>query len=363
MGTGVGEAMLIGAATGAGTSAITGGDPLKGALFGLVGGAVVPGLGQALGGSAAGAGSATAGQVAGQLGVQGAATGAGSQAAMLSNQLAGMGAEGLNLTSQAAANAIPSSAMPAAINQAAGTAISQAPLPSIADVPKTGFTDIFKSTPGGPDLGQRLGNYIVQNPTQAAMTGGSLANTFLNKAEIPEEEEYDGPLSRFRYDPFKYRPARYAAGGITDPGIAGTERNMFPQSQFDRTQYATPSQMPTSAEVIASDFEPRVNPYTGVAMARGGIADLGSYSDGGRLLKGPGDGMSDSIPAKIGRKQPARLADGEFVVPADVVSHLGNGSTDAGAKRLYDMMDKVRKARTGNKKQGREINPNKYVPA
>lgn len=95
-------------------------------------------------------------------------------------------------------------------------------------------------------------------------------------------------------------------------------------------------------------------------MASGG---LGGYSDGGRMLKGPGDGMSDSIPATIGRKQPARLADGEFVVPADVVSHLGNGSTDAGAKKLYAMMDKVRKARTGNKKQGKQINPEKYMPA
>ena len=91
--------------------------------------------------------------------------------------------------------------------------------------------------------------------------------------------------------------------------------------------------------------------------------NLGGYSDGGRLLKGPGDGMSDSIPASIGNKQPARLADGEFVVPADVVSHLGNGSTDAGAKQLYSMMDKVRTARTGRKSQGKQINPKKYVPA
>lgn len=95
-------------------------------------------------------------------------------------------------------------------------------------------------------------------------------------------------------------------------------------------------------------------------MAEGG---LGGYSDGGRMLKGPGDGMSDSIPATIGKKQPARLADGEFVVPADVVSHLGNGSTDAGAKKLYAMMDKVRKARTGNKNQGKQIKADKYMPA
>jgi hypothetical protein len=95
-------------------------------------------------------------------------------------------------------------------------------------------------------------------------------------------------------------------------------------------------------------------------MAEGG---LGGYSDGGRMLKGPGDGMSDSIPATIGRKQPARLADGEFVVPADVVSHLGNGSTDAGAKKLYSMMDKIRKARTGKKKQAPAVKADKYLPA
>lgn len=95
----------------------------------------------------------------------------------------------------------------------------------------------------------------------------------------------------------------------------------------------------------------------------GGISTLGGYSDGGRLLRGPGDGMSDDIPAQIGHKQPARLADGEFVVPADVVSHLGNGSTDAGAKQLYHMMDKIRQARTGRKAQGKQIKPSKFMPA
>jgi hypothetical protein len=73
--------------------------------------------------------------------------------------------------------------------------------------------------------------------------------------------------------------------------------------------------------------------------------------------------MSDSIPATIEGKQPARLADSEFVLPADVVSHIGNGSSKAGAKRLYKMMDKIRMARTGTKKQGKQINPDKYLPA
>jgi hypothetical protein len=83
----------------------------------------------------------------------------------------------------------------------------------------------------------------------------------------------------------------------------------------------------------------------------------------GGYLNGQGDGMSDSIPATIEGKQPARLADSEFVLPADVVSHIGNGSSKAGAKRLYKMMDKIRMARTGTKKQGKQINPDKYLPA
>jgi hypothetical protein len=101
-----------------------------------------------------------------------------------------------------------------------------------------------------------------------------------------------------------------------------------------------------------------------MSLARGGMTSLGGYAAGGnpRLLRGPGDGMSDNIPATIAGKQPARLADGEFVVPADVVSHLGNGSTEAGANVLYQMMERVRKARTGNPKQGRQINPQKFIP-
>ena len=82
-----------------------------------------------------------------------------------------------------------------------------------------------------------------------------------------------------------------------------------------------------------------------IRMANGGMYNLGSYSDGGRLLRGPGDGVSDNIPATIEGGQPARLADGEFVVPARIVSELGNGSTEAGARQLYAMMDRVQKAR------------------
>jgi hypothetical protein len=104
----------------------------------------------------------------------------------------------------------------------------------------------------------------------------------------------------------------------------------------------------------------------GYAMG-GGLGSLGSYSDGGRLLRGPGDGVSDSIPATIGRKQqPARLADGEFVIPARIVSELGNGSTEAGAKKLYAMMDRVQRARgktTGKNKVAANSRADKYLPA
>ena len=304
MGTGIGEALLIGAATGAGTSALTGGDPLKGALFGAIGGGVTSGLGSALGGAKAGEAMSTV------------ASKAGPAAATNIDDLMAIG-----MSKDAAQQAIQSG-----LNLNEGV-ITQT---GANLAPKTGFMDIFKSTPGGPEFGQRVGNYIVQNPYSAQMSGASLANTMFNQPgfRMPSDD-YDGPLKRFRFNPNTYVPT-FADGGITDVDLGSTSMLS-----------ATPVTM----------------------MADGGIADLGGYSDGGRLLKGPGDGMSDSIPARIGRRQPARLADGEFVVPADVVSHLGNGSTDAGAKQLYDMMDKVRRARTGNKKQGKEINPRRFVPA
>jgi len=105
-------------------------------------------------------------------------------------------------------------------------------------------------------------------------------------------------------------------------------------------------------------------------LATGGLSNarynLGGYSDGGRLLRGPGDGVSDSIPAVIGKKQPARLADGEFVVPARIVSELGNGSTEAGARRLYAMMDRIQSARgktVGKGKVAKNTRADKYLPA
>ena len=100
-----------------------------------------------------------------------------------------------------------------------------------------------------------------------------------------------------------------------------------------------------------------------IKAASGGVMTLaGGGSVQPMYLGGVTDGMADKVPAHIDNKRPAALSDGEFVIPADVVSHLGNGNSNAGAKRLYEMMDSIREARTGNSKQGVQINPNKFMP-
>ena len=99
-----------------------------------------------------------------------------------------------------------------------------------------------------------------------------------------------------------------------------------------------------------------------IKAAQGGLMGLAHGGSAGQYLQGSTDGMADKLPTSIDGKQPAALSHGEFVVPADVVSHLGNGNSDAGAKKLYSMMDKIRQARTGTKKQGKQINPDKFMP-
>ena len=155
-----------------------------------------------------------------------------------------------------------------------------------------------------------------------------------------------------------------AGGGIMNSPVEKMStfdrgRGMYPQGMINKTNFATPTQRPASMEVVQGDYDMAVDPMTGlppINMAMGGSSgeyNLGSYSDGGRLLKGPGDGVSDDIPAMIGKKQPARLADGEFVIPARIVSELGNGSTDAGARRLYAMMDRIQSKRQKSAKKGK----------
>ena len=142
----------------------------------------------------------------------------------------------------------------------------------------------------------------------------------------------------------------------------------YPQSGISTGAYSTPFQQPIGQNVVTGAQDAAVDPYTGqqqFAMG-GGVSDLGGYSDGGRLLRGPGDGVSDSIPAMIGQKQQARLADGEFVVPARIVSELGNGSTEAGARQLYAMMDRVQKNRKksiGKGKVATDAKSSRLLPA
>jgi hypothetical protein len=146
-------------------------------------------------------------------------------------------------------------------------------------------------------------------------------------------------------------------------------------------------QMPTAISMNPYQYvpgkgyipNPNYRPMTTMPVGQPAVADtgggaggglmpynLGGYSDGGRLLKGPGDGVSDDIPATIGRKQPARLADGEFVIPARIVSEIGNGSTDAGARKLYAMMDRVQEKRKKSSKKGKfaiDSKADKVMPA
>ena len=194
------------------------------------------------------------------------------------------------------------------------------------------------------------------NPTQAGAR--PLIGANYQPGQDTSERTYFNPQYTAQ-TPYTYTAAQggqvpgYAMGGTpTSMAVAqnATGANMnYPQAHNQAMGFADAWQTPVAQGPMG--------------LASGGLANLGSYSDGGQMLKGPGDGMSDSIPAQIGQHQPARLGNEEFVVPADVVSHLGNGSSDAGAKQLYKMMDRVRTARTGHSKQGKEINPEKYMPA
>jgi hypothetical protein len=155
---------------------------------------------------------------------------------------------------------------------------------------------------------------------------------------------------------------REGFGIVTDSDVdtrrkSPAEASMTQLRKIGKRVGAPVSDMPKSAVVDTDVFH----------AAKGGITyGLGSYSDGGRLLRGPGDGVSDSIPASIGGRQPARLADGEFVVPARIVSELGNGSTEAGARKLYAMMERIqssRKKSIGKKKVAVNSKADKHLPA
>jgi hypothetical protein len=357
-GGGIGEAMLISAAVGGGTAIATGQDPLKGALMGGLAG----GVGGALMGPASSAASGTAQGAVGPT-VAGAATTAPTTAA-ISSAAPTMAAPGSTAFFQGANTA--ATAMPTGLDTLA-TSIPKAPAGAFTKELTSGAVNAAASPANQGIMGNLMDSYRnLSTPGKIGVgIGGSLLASSLLGAGQEDEDVFGSPT--FKYDWRKFKPTNaYAEGGIT--ALAAENMGTGLNNPY------TSNQGPLDQQAIQVVPQQQDNAYTSAPaagylgqsvkmMASGGISDLGGYSDGGRLLKGPGDGMSDHIPASISGKQPARLADGEFVVPADVVSHLGNGSTDAGAKHLYKMMNKVRKARTGNSKQGKQINPAKYMVA
>jgi hypothetical protein len=308
------------AATGVGAPAAA---MMVGGGYGLATGSVKQGIMAGIG-AYGGAGLATG------LGAAGAATAEGAVAGEAARAAAGQ-----ELAKEAAVNAA-AEGITLPTNYADLAAQSATPAQVSAQMSTT--SNLSNMGRGIGELGTSQG----RSAAYAAMPQGTLPATATSlvmqdekSSGVPalEDDEYTKRLKRYRLSP------DYQSSSPAQP------------NPYYRATYA-------AAGGVMESFDDE----TGNDMARGGIASLGGYSDGGRMLKGPGDGMSDSIPGVIGGKQPARLADGEFVVPADVVSHLGNGSTDGGAKKLYAMMDKIRSARTGKKKQAPEINADKYLP-
>tara|TARA_R100000935_G_scaffold51123_1_gene77418 strand:+ start:961 stop:1650 length:690 start_codon:yes stop_codon:yes gene_type:complete len=202
-------------------------------------------------------------------------------------------------------------------------------------------------------------------------TGGSylMNESGIGQAEIPKTG-YQGDIPSYEVQrdvvPGTYNPDRRAGSGgqryFTDTQYnPKSETPAAPMSAegLAALNKANPAQQRRPGGPRASMAAPILPAEEITTMAAGGIAQLKQ----GKYLDGKTDGMADKVPASIEGEQEARLSDGEFVIPADVVSHLGNGNSDAGAKVLEDMMSRVRKERTGNSKQGKQINPKKFLPA
>jgi hypothetical protein len=337
--------MIIGAglaaATGGASLALTPGmiglgvGGLETLRTGSIGKGLMAGLGAyggaGLAGGLAGAAAASPEVTAQALGTP-AATGAGSQASMLAAQNAGFGQAGIQSLADSAA--VAQNAAPV-VPSALGT-----------------------MTAGAENLATQGGRAGFM---QGVGGGMGLAKYGLAAASPLMQQEYKPPtIEEGEPNPYRYRFERGEANPFPEISPTGIERSYFPNARY--VAYAGGGQAGGM-----SNFDSFGDPSSGVErLAGGGLSDLGGYSDGGRLLRGPGDGVSDSIPAVIGAKQPARLADGEFVVPARIVSELGNGSTEAGARKLYAMMDRVQKARSktvGKGKIAKNTRADKHLPA
>ena len=377
----IGGGALIGAGVGGLYSAVTGdGDILNSMLTGgLIGGLGAFGLnafGVGAGGAATGAGGVT---------------GAGGSA--LASQAAAPAATAVSTVSPA----MQAAALDAAAIAEGSTVAGMVPAANTGLAANTvlpaSMTFTQPATTAAGLTGKEMLGYGLAGTTALSLLGGKQkgagAGQMPDPGSIRPFEYTSTPVKPTGDYPSPYATAKYEASG--NPILDTRERNYFDQDFAALQPYSAKTgavnpnvPLPSSSPIAAAGggimrgYDDELGgDYSAMGMdqgnmqkglfnmgyAAGGMTSLGGFSDGGRMLKGPGDGMSDSIPGVIGSKQPARLADGEFVVPADVVSHLGNGSTDAGAKRLYAMMDKVRKARTGNKKQGKQIKAEKYLPA
>jgi len=354
---GVGPMMAAGiGALGAGFGKGQGGFNFK---RGLLGGMTAYGLSnlytglQAAGGFGA---DVTANQVASSLG-GGASAAPGSQAAMLAEQAAGFGDVGLqNIASSAGYVGSPTASIGSQIMSGNfSDAISQAG--NKATTAGRSFINEMGSAGRGVQNLSGLGEGTMSEAAKAVGTKfgtGSAAAALtgsMGMAALDEEQ--------------KYLDQQKAAGNIADTeyqeAVARIEAS---RRRGEEAMAANPYRFARGGQVddeLGGD-------YSAMGMDQGnlqkGLFGMG-YAMGGqpRFLSGGGDGMSDSIQATINDKQPARLADGEFVIPADVVSHIGNGSSKAGAKQLYTMMDRARKARTGTTKQAKALNPAKLMPA
>jgi len=177
---------------------------------------------------------------------------------------------------------------------------------------------------------------IIASPEYQATNGPAPEPTYYYGGQ----EMYTPEYAQVRHDAY-YDPNAFMGGGGASGGLM-PDALRYAMGGGIGGYYPAPDDGNRNFGGIESLNQGPRYPMQGYAMG----GQLGGYSDGGQLLKGLGDGVSDSIPAQIGNRQPARLADNEFVLPARIVSEIGNGSTDAGAKRLYAMMDRIQKRRS-----------------
>lgn len=210
-------------------------------------------------------------------------------------------------------------------------------------------------------------------PAAAANNGNPFVTPAQQTAAMARPAPTPAPgIANMAYDPTTQTysgGAAPASGGSGKPWLANIIRNFLPPKATPQSYTYDPTNQTYMAEggtveAMSEGAAVHQDDNQTIPYARGGLSDLGGYSDGGHMLRGPGDGVSDSIPATIGGKRPARLADGEFVVPARAVSELGNGSTEAGARQLYAMLDRIQGARKKTTKNiAKKNNPQKLMPA